>query len=149
MCSTVGRQLLVTRSRSSCQPPNVTFNSPSPFIPFFPPEEFTAKVHLELTLALDANRRKDIICLSGKVDPTEGVRQTDSVVRVEEISCGELVATSNGVTGRDGGQRGLGVVVTPAIWIFEELAEVVKMQPCTKTVPAWKAPFGIRPGGST
>lgn len=100
-------------------------NLPLPFAPLYPLETVAAEIDLELVLALDTNGGIDVVCSARQIDPSKRIWQPLAVVREEERSRGEVVATPDHVARLDA--RQVGRVVSAAQGILKVFAEIVEV----------------------
>jgi hypothetical protein len=63
---------------------DVTFNSPSPLVPFLPRESFSSKINKEITLPFNTNGSKYILILSREINASKRRWETQAVVSVEK-----------------------------------------------------------------
>lgn len=75
----------------------MSFYTPRPLVPLFPPKHVPAKVHLELTRALHAHRRIHVVRPAREVHTRERIREARAIVREEYGSERKRVAQPNGV----------------------------------------------------
>lgn len=101
----------------------MALHPPAPLVAFKPPEHVSTKVDLKLIRAFHADRSVDVLRGPGHVDPRESIRQPDTIVREENAARGELVSAAYGVPWGDASEERS--VVSSAVGIFEELAEIV------------------------
>lgn len=139
----IRRQLVTCPAWPSRQCSNMSLHTPCPFVPLLPPEYVSPEVHFKLTRALHADRGIHIVCSAGEVHARERIREAHAVVGKEHGAERKRVTQPDGVS-RDDACEEWGVVAT-AVGVFEELAEVIQVQACTETVPAWETPGRIWP----
>lgn len=112
----------------------MTFHPPGPFVTFFPPKQLGTEVHLEIAPTLHANSCEDVLLVPGKIDASERIRKAYTIVGEEQRPCLEYISAAHGVAWADGFYRVC--VVSSAVGVLEELAEVVQVKAGTHSVPA-------------
>ncbi len=61
----------------------MAFDSPGPLVRLLPLERLSAKVDLEVALALNANSGEDIVFRAREIDATKGIGEAVAIVCVE------------------------------------------------------------------
>ena len=122
----------------------MSFNPPSPIVPFLPPKHVTPKIHLKLTMPLHPNRSIHVVLLSRNINPAERVRKPHAIVREKHATRRELVSEPDRVVGRDPLEQSVSFVVSATIWVFVEFPKVVEVKSGAEAVPSWEPPVGVR-----
>ena len=58
--------------------------APSPFVAFFPLEDVTSKIDLNLTIPLYSDSSIDIELRPRQIDASKSIRKPETIVRVED-----------------------------------------------------------------
>jgi hypothetical protein len=141
--SSVRRQVFVISSRRARQSTDMSLDSPRPLVPLLPSKKLAAKVDLKFVRAFDADCSEHVVSVSRDVHSTERVGEAQAVPSEEDGRGGEFITKANRIAWLDTatlGQARQLVVVSSAVWILEEFAQVVEVQAGAESVPTWKTP---------
>jgi hypothetical protein len=134
-------ELQIVLSRTTRQPSNVSFNSPSPFIPLLPLKQLPTEVNLNCIFPFQAYSSVYVMILTREINTCKSNWQAIAVVRVENAPIDKFVSIANDVSGRNVVQ--LISVIAAAIWILKEFAEIIKMETRTQSIPSRQSPRWI------
>jgi hypothetical protein len=121
----------------------MSFNLPSPFISFLPPEIVATKIDLKFAASFNTDSRKHIVYLTGKVNTIECHGEAVAIVGIEQTATRKLVAAPDRVTRVYSSE--IWCIIATSIWVFKELAEVIEVKTSAEPVPTRKAILRIWP----
>lgn len=122
----------------------MSVHPPRHIIPLLPLKIQRTKVHFNLVRPFEPDRSVHIVVHARPIDPHKGVRQATAVVGEEERAGAELVSAADDVPGgnsrKPSSSWSVNRVVTAAVGIFEELAQIVEVPGGAEPIPPRETP---------
>ena len=121
----------------------MSFNLPSPTVPFPPLEHVRPKIHPELILPYHPDRSIHVVLVPRDINATERVREPRAVVCEKDGPRRELVTEPDCVSRRNLLEQPIGVVVPTTVRVFVEFRVIVEVQCDAETLPPREPPLRV------